>query len=75
MEKRRFANINQKYCVACGSCMKVCPKSAIKIPKGIFANVDKTFCIGCGLCAKACPASVITMQWKEEEYEKKETLV
>lgn len=56
---RRFAFVNQRQCVGCGSCMKVCPRGAISIPKGIFAVVDLNKCIGCGLCAKTCPASVI----------------
>lgn len=64
--KKRLANVNQKYCVACGSCIKVCPKGAIQVPEGVFATVDQTLCIGCGLCAKACPASVITIKWEEE---------
>jgi ferredoxin len=46
-------------CVACGCCMKICPKQAISVPKGIRAEVDESKCIGCGKCAKACPAQVI----------------
>lgn len=63
--KKRFPVVDKKYCVACGSCIKVCPKKAIQVPEGIFAQVEETLCIGCGLCAKVCPASVITMQWQE----------
>ncbi|HBB29571.1 MAG TPA: 4Fe-4S ferredoxin [Clostridiales bacterium] len=60
--KRRKANILQNYCVACGCCLKACPKDAISITKGIYAVVDKNKCIGCGLCEKACPASIIRME-------------
>lgn len=59
MNANRFAEGNQKYCVACGSCIKVCPRQAISVPDGVSAVIDKSRCIGCGLCAKACPASVI----------------
>lgn len=49
-------------CVACGCCLKVCPRLAIQIDRGIVARVDETRCIGCGLCAKACPAGVIDLR-------------
>lgn len=34
-----------KNCVACGCCMKVCPKGAIHIELGIIAKVNKDACI------------------------------
>lgn len=60
-KRKRYATVNIKQCVACGSCIKVCPRNAITVPKGIYADIDKSKCIGCGLCAKACPASVINI--------------
>lgn len=59
---KRYAVVNQKECVACGTCIKVCPKNALSIPKGIYAVVDLERCIGCSLCAKSCPASVIEIK-------------
>lgn len=59
MSSKRYAQVDQKYCVACGTCIKVCPRQAISVPYGINAVVDSSLCIGCGLCAKACPASAI----------------
>ncbi|MBT9775648.1 4Fe-4S dicluster domain-containing protein [Clostridium sp. MCC353] len=53
------AIVNQDECVACGACVKVCPRKAISIYKGIFAAVDFAACVGCGLCVGTCPASVI----------------
>lgn len=61
------AKINKDYCVACGCCVKVCPKGAIKIHKGIFAIVDKDMCVGCGKCSLECPASIIEMEEKDEK--------
>lgn len=49
-----------KECVACGSCVKVCPFNAISIYKGMYAEVDWEKCVGCGKCIKACPADVIS---------------
>jgi len=59
--RRKKSIILQNKCVACGCCLKVCPKGAISIPNGIYAIVDNEKCIGCGLCERACPASIIRM--------------
>ena len=59
MKKLAFAD--KKICVACGACMKVCPKGAISVHRGCYAVVDGAKCVGCGLCAKACPAGCITV--------------
>ena len=57
--------IDKTLCVACGCCVKACPKGAVKIHKGITAIIDYTLCIGCGFCSKVCPASIITMEESE----------
>ena len=57
--KKRKAIVSQDECVACGSCVKVCPKGAIKVYKGLYACVDENLCIGCGRCAAECPAAII----------------
>ncbi len=62
---KRKAVVSTKECVACGCCMKVCPRSAITVPKGIFAEINRDLCVGCGLCARECPASVITLEVAE----------
>lgn len=61
------ATINKKYCVACGCCVKVCNKKAIKISQGMVAKIDETLCVGCGLCVKTCPASIIYMEVINEQ--------
>jgi len=62
IRKKRKAVVNQRNCVACGCCIKVCPMGAIAVIKGIMAQVDPAKCVGCGKCAKECPASIITIQ-------------
>ncbi len=62
---KRKAVVSTKECVACGCCMKVCPRSAITVPKGVFAEINSDLCVGCGLCARECPASVITLEVAE----------
>ena len=64
MAKRKAA-VSIRECVACGCCMKVCPRSAITVPKGVFAEINRDLCVGCGLCARECPASVITLEVAE----------
>ncbi len=68
-KSRKYAFVDQLHCVACGCCIKVCPKGAISVPRGIHAVVNTAACIGCGLCAKVCPASVITVRAVEKEVE------
>lgn len=63
---KRKASVSIRECVACGCCIKVCPKNAIAIPKGIYAEINHELCVGCGKCAKECPASVITLEVTEQ---------
>ena len=59
---KRYAAVDAALCVACGCCVKVCPRQAVQVPDGIAARVAREKCVGCGLCAKACPASVIAIR-------------
>lgn len=55
------AVVDRQHCVACGTCIKVCPKSAIFIDRGVSAVVDAGECVGCGKCVRACPALLIRL--------------
>ena len=61
-KKKKLAWVDRTLCAACGVCMKVCPKKAITIYKGLYALVEETLCIGCKKCAKECPASIIDVR-------------
>ena len=67
---KKYAYVDRKYCVACGACVKVCPKKAIHIDKGCYAVVDINGCVGCGMCSKICPIGVIFMRERSSENEK-----
>lgn len=56
---KKIAIVDKHRCVACGACMKACPRRAIRIESGCFAVVSAESCVGCGLCAKTCPADCI----------------
>lgn len=62
VRKTRKAYVDIDLCVACGCCIKVCPRDAISVPHEIYAVVDMDKCIVCRKCAKECPATVITIQ-------------
>lgn len=55
----RKARVDQTDCVACGCCLKVCPRDAIVIHRGLYAIIEDSLCIGCRKCAAECPASII----------------
>lgn len=63
---KKLAYMDKNICVACGVCVKACPRSAIHIYKGCYAVTDAGKCVGCGLCAKACPAGCITVNERSE---------
>lgn len=75
MPSKKYAKTDQKHCVACGACMKECPRSAIHIWKGCYAKVDEDICLGCGKCANICPAGSIEILAREERRDEEKTLV
>lgn len=65
MAKAKKIAVVGRECVACGSCVNVCPRNAICIHHGVTARVDSESCIGCGKCAKICPAAIIRIAERE----------
>lgn len=63
---KKLAVVDKGICVACGACMKDCPKGAISVYRGCYAAVDAATCVGCGLCAKTCPAGCIAVRERSE---------
>ena len=58
MASKKYASVEHKNCVACGTCMIVCPKEAIQVNHGCFAQVNSDVCVGCGKCEKHCPQQI-----------------
>lgn len=48
----------KEKCSACGACMAVCPKKAIKMVEDecgyFYPSIDNDLCIGCGKCIRTC---------------------
>lgn len=60
--------LDQKLCIGCGRCYKVCPRNVFNLVDRevdddddddaramVMAIEDKMDCIGCGACARVCP--------------------
>jgi len=52
-------------CTGCGSCLEVCPASAITIDGGKSVIAGEQ-CIGCFECMHACPEQAIDINWETE---------
>ncbi len=48
----------QVGCIACGSCVKVCPFEAVSLNNNL-ARIDIEKCRRCGLCVMKCPTNAI----------------
>ncbi len=46
-------------CAACGTCIAVCPFTAITIGR-VKAEIDMKKCTKCLICVKACPVGAIS---------------
>lgn len=61
----RIALVNPDGCVACTTCVKVCPYGAPRINEVKKSEIQGTKCIGCGSCIAACPSRTISLQQLE----------
>jgi hypothetical protein len=52
-------------CLGCGTCVEVCPKTAITI-EHTKSVIDRDLCIGCFECMHACPEHAIDINWETE---------
>jgi pyruvate formate lyase activating enzyme len=54
---------HRERCIACEECRKVCPRSAIDLPRE--HRIDWSRCDNCGLCAGVCTAEALEMIGKK----------
>lgn len=57
--------INVEKCTICGSCMEICPVSAISEASG-KAFINSNLCIGCCECISACRIDAVMINWHED---------
>ena len=50
--------VNQKKCIGCGSCVKICAHNGVTVTDK-KAEIDYHKCVGCGRCIGACPVDAI----------------
>ena len=62
----QVAKVDPETCVACATCVQVCPYGAPMINELNKAEIQGAKCMGCGSCAAACPARAITLQHQED---------
>ncbi|UCG45434.1 MAG: CoB--CoM heterodisulfide reductase iron-sulfur subunit A family protein, partial [Candidatus Bathyarchaeota archaeon] len=55
------ASVDEKMCSGCGTCVTLCPYSAITKNELGVAEVTAVLCKGCGLCAASCPERAIAI--------------
>lgn len=60
--------LDEKSCVACGSCVKSCPMQV-----DVIKNINSAECIRCGACAAACPTGAIELKFGKISIRKNET--
>ena len=63
---KKLAVVDKSVCVACGACVKACPKGAVSVWRGCYAQAEEAKCVGCYLCAKTCPAGCIEIKQRGE---------
>ena len=54
--------IYEEKCTGCGSCIEVCPPSALLLIND-KAVLEAEFCEECGFCAAECPTGAITISF------------
>jgi heterodisulfide reductase subunit A-like polyferredoxin len=61
----QVAHVNSANCVACATCVKVCPYGAPVINDVRKSEIQGAKCMGCGSCVAVCPARTITLQHQD----------
>ena len=51
-------HVDQKKCVGCGACKKICAHDAPSVTDG-KASIDIDKCVGCGRCIGVCPKDAV----------------
>jgi len=66
-EKGKAAWVERDKCVACLTCVRVCPWRIPKIDDKGVAVIDAEECRACGICVTECPAKAIMLNESEDD--------
>jgi heterodisulfide reductase subunit A len=58
----QISYVDPDKCVACMTCVHLCPYMAPRIGVDNKAEIQGVVCMGCGSCASECPAKAITLR-------------
>ncbi|MCD6353740.1 MAG: FAD-dependent oxidoreductase, partial [Proteobacteria bacterium] len=61
------AEVDADRCVACLTCVRVCPYGVPRINEEGVAEIAPAACQGCGSCASACPRKAIQLNHYKDE--------
>ncbi|OGQ94617.1 MAG: 4Fe-4S ferredoxin [Deltaproteobacteria bacterium RIFOXYD12_FULL_57_12] len=67
LDKGKAAWVERDLCVACLTCVRVCPWQIPQIDKAGVAKIDVRQCRACGICVAECPAQAIVLNQSEDE--------
>lgn len=66
------AVVDPGKCVACLTCVRVCPFGVPVIGAAGAAEIDPLKCNGCGMCASECPGKAIQLQnYRDEQQQRR----
>jgi len=66
-QKGKVAWVERDKCVACLTCVRVCPWRIPKIDDKGVAVIDAGECRACGICVTECPAKAIMLPESEDD--------
>ena len=62
-----FAQVDPGKCVACLTCVRLCPFGAPHMEDEGYAQIDPDLCRACGICVLECPAEAIGLRPSQEQ--------
>ncbi len=57
-----FASVDPGKCVACLTCVRLCPFGAPRMEEEGYARIEPDLCRACGICVLECPAEAIGLR-------------
>ncbi|MDA8418670.1 MAG: 4Fe-4S binding protein, partial [Desulfobacteraceae bacterium] len=66
-DQGKVAWVERDRCVACLTCVRVCPWGVPKIDAQGVADIRAKDCRACGICVGECPAQAIRLNESEDE--------